>query len=489
MFLLRGQTPEPIVAREVEREPPAIVHETLTLPAPAPALEDGALSAEKLARAVLGLWRFAGRHARLLGVCAAGGVALGLSSFSTHPPTDRARCEIAIHVDRASPLEPDRQASQSDVVQFVTSAEQAFRSQELVRGTLRKLKVPADDESTRRAVAALALDSQGIVWRARYQAASHDPVAFLEQHLAGWVGAEVGRKLKVMTAEVAFLRGQMANLDREMGALSARAVAFREQHLDRLPDQNPMTVETRAQLEARRLELGGAVVRLEGELEGVRRQLARGAPFAQARVQSSERHREALSQAEHRLSELRAQGLADGHPEVRRLVEQEHSLRRLMNEELSRQTTPVDRIANPAYEQLRMLGEQHEASLRAARAELRDLQGGLGRLQRISRDVPRVSAQLDDLSKAEGGLQRLHAQLFDRLRRAELELELERVAAASRFETVIAPRLDPMPIRRVLAERLALGLGLGLLFALTVLGVGRGRLLLARVAGEDTLQS
>ena len=490
MFLLRGQKPEPpVLAREIEMEAelPPLVPEPLALPAPE--TEDGGLSAEKLARALVRLGRFVGRHARLLFLCTAAGICVGLGSFSTHPPQDRAGCEVAIHVERASPLEPDRQARQTDVVQFVTSAEQAFGSHELVRGTLRALALPADDDSTGRAVAALALESQGTLWRARYQAASHDPVAFLELHLQRWVSGEVGRKLKVMTAEVAFLRGQMANLDREMTAFSARAVAFREQNLDRLPDQNPMTVETRAQLEARRLELGGAVVRLEGALEGVQRQLARAAPIMQAKVQSSERHREALSQVEHRLSELRAQGLADGHPEVRRAAEQERGLRQLMNEELSRQTTPVDRIANPAYEQLRMLAEQHEASLRAARTELRSLQGGLGRLQRISRDVPRVTAQLEDLSKTEVGLQRLHAQLFDRLRKAELELELERVAAASRFETVIAPRLEPLAIKRVLAGRLALGIGLGLLAALAVLGVRRLRGLVRRIAREDTLQS
>ncbi len=474
--------PEPIVAQD--QRPPELAAPDQLGPARASALPDAGPSAEQLARKLFALSTLVRRHLGLLVACVGTGMATGLTSFSTHPPPARASCEIALHVDRVSPLEPNRLSGQADLLQFFSSAEQAFRGQDLVRGTLAQLGAPRDDESAGRALSGLELSSQGTTWSASYAATAHDPVAFLEQHLARWVKAEVGRKLKVMTAEVDFLRTQMASLDREMAEVSARAVAFREQHLDRLPDHNPVTADTRAQLEARRVEVSATVVRLEGELEGVRRQLDRGSPFMQAKVQSSQRHREALTQAEHRLSELRAQGLADGHPEVKRILEQERDLQRLMSEELVRQTTPVDRIANPDYERLRIQAEGHQASLRAARAELRDLQGGLGRLQRISKDLPRVSAQLDDLSKTEGGLQRLHVQLFDRLRRAELELELERVAAASRFETVVAPHLEPARIKRLLAMRLLLGVGLGLCVALGVLGVRRMRELLARVARE-----
>jgi hypothetical protein len=77
---------------------------------------------------------------------------------------------------------------------------------------------------------------------------------------------------------------------------------------------------------------------------------------------------------------------------------------------------------------------------------------------------------------------RQHGLLFDRLKKAEVQLQLERVSAASRYEIVIPSRLESPPGRKAYALRLASGLGVGLLLATLVLGIGELSRLFARVA-------
>jgi polysaccharide export outer membrane protein len=86
-------------------------------------------------------------------------------------------------------------------------------------------------------------------------------------------------------------------------------------------------------------------------------------------------------------------------------------------------------------------------------------------------------------------VQRQPGLFFDRLKKAEVQLQLERVSATSRYEIVVPTRLESPPGRKVFALRLAMGLGLGLLLAAIVLAIGELRRTLARLAEKGAMAS
>jgi polysaccharide export outer membrane protein len=83
--------------------------------------------------------------------------------------------------------------------------------------------------------------------------------------------------------------------------------------------------------------------------------------------------------------------------------------------------------------------------------------------------------------------ERQQALLFDRLKKAEVHLDLERVSTTSRYEIVLPAHMEPPPGRRALALRLGLGLLVGWLLAAAVLGILELRRVIAEVAGRAAL--
>ena len=144
---------------------------------------------------------------------------------------------------------------------------------------------------------------------------------------------------------------------------------FRESHVDQLVGEATLSPESRSELESRRISLSGQVQRLEGEMAAVRSRLARGGHLTQVKVQSAQSYRDALATLTRRLGELRAQGLADGHPEIRRLLDEKKNMENLVNEQLHREATSQDRQLSATDETLRGQIDDLQSQLSAARAE------------------------------------------------------------------------------------------------------------------------
>ncbi len=447
-------------------------------PAAAPARrsdddDEKGLSLLEIAQKLLALWAFLRAHRRLLGIACAAGLFAGLMSAVTMPPVVTAVAAVSLHPEvKADPVDQRRQEAVDPTTQFFFDVTRNFTNRELVKATLKAFPGAAIDEETiRRTTARLKIDNTGpneyaVAFSPRAdEPGSADPAGFLDTHMKTYLSTEVSKRLKVMVAEVEFLRQQMSQLDAELQSVSSRAVAFKEKNVDRLPEHSAMTPEARGMLEARRVELTGQVHRLEGELDSLRKRIGRGAPLAHAKAQSTQIHRDRLATIQQQLGEARAQGLADGHPEVRKLMEQKAATERLIATQMTSETSTLDRLANVDYDNLASTRDQVESSLRAAQAELRSVRGSLDNFDRISRDMPRVGARVGELAQTEEGLRRLRAQLFDRVKRAELQLELERVSARSRYEIVDPVHLEQVRLKRVLALRGVLGVVAGLAIA------------------------
>jgi polysaccharide biosynthesis/export protein len=487
--LLRDQRSQPRDLEDVRSLPhwtPARNNRPADSDESEPSIEDVLL---KIIRAA----RFIRRNARLILAFAATDFVLGALSFKYYPPVRAAHCTVTLYTaPRANPIGPEAREAQSDSMYFFVGAERAFTSSETIMATLKRIGIPHPNQ---RAAESIAKKMRFEKLDINTYAGTYTPglldrrdeshVTFLDEHVKTYVETEVDKKLKVFIAEVDFLRSQTEAADKRLQEISQETVKFREAHSDQILAQSSLG-SSPGSLETSRIELSGRISRLAGELAGVRSQLGRGSALSQAKAMAGQSDREALASVNRKLTELQAQGFADGHPDVQRLLNERSALQKTIDDHLHADVTQFEKRSNAAYDSLRGQADQLEAQLRAARSELGFIESNQRSLRTISSEAPKVNARLDELLRKKEDVSRQHGLLFDRLKKAEIQLQLERVSTSSRYEIVPA-RLDYPPGRQVFVMRLALGLGIGLLLAALVLGFVELNKLFVRVARGTVL--
>jgi uncharacterized protein involved in exopolysaccharide biosynthesis len=407
-------------------------------------------------------------------------------------------CEVKLVSQmKSNPVDPFRPPGEDDSLQFFQGAERAFAQPELVRATLRKLATArresgdAPDAEVASTMGRLRLEAVGPqLFRASYKdrPLHHEKsplAAVLATHVQIYVRSEIDKSLREFNAKVEFLRDQMATVEKELAGVDAEKARFREANANSLPEDAAQTQSSRFQLQSRQAELTAQIRRLEGELDATRKQLQAETPLAQARFQSAQVYRDSLADINRKLAEAYARGLADGHPDVQRLKAERERTEGLIASEMKAPASAMDRESNVNYQSLRNRVDGLQAQLRGARADLADTQSSLGRVRQAVGDLPRVEQRLADLTRQQETSTRLRAQLFERLKQAELQLNLERVSAESRYD--ISPTLIERPKRSVtLALRCGLGVLAGLLIAAAVIAFREGRRVVAEaLAGAD----
>jgi uncharacterized protein involved in exopolysaccharide biosynthesis len=434
--------------------------------------DDSGPSLTEFVQRVVGAFRFLRRYARLIAVMAVIGTGVGLISIFALPPAAAAVCEVKLQPQmKSNPVEAERPSE--DSLQFFTSPEHAFVNSELVRSTLRQLDgVEPDDARLSSIGGHLKFESldEPHLYRASYRESlgstgQLSPVQLLTAHLNNYVQSEIGKALKVFTAEAEFLRGQMKVVETDLSQIGAERTKFRQANADRLPEEAVQTHSSRFQLESRRAELLAQVRRLQGELESGRRQLASEGPLSQTKYQSSQVYRQSLASVNQKLSEAYARGLADGHPEVKQLHDEKQRIEGLIEGEMRADTTQVDRQSNGGLQALQNRVEATQGQLSAVRSDLADTEKNLGQVRHLVGDLPRVEERVQEMSHKQDATNRLHTQLFEKLKKAELQLNLERVSAESRYEMVKPPRLEKSGKVKIMAIRCGLGLFVGLFVA------------------------
>ena len=454
--------------------------------------EEAEPSLEDIVRRFIRVAAFLRRHALFLNVFAGLGMVMGIVSFYVMPPPRTAFCEVTLHPEpTVNPVDPDGR-QQQESRQFFAGAERAFISREAIRTTLVGLGASADENAVDAIASHLKFESQGIhdylgtLREGFFARNERDPVEFLDAHLKNYVESEIQKKIKVFVAEVDFLRKQTAAAEKELQDIAADTVKFRESHVDQLVGEATLSPESRSELESRRITLASQVRRLESEIAAIRAQAAGGGH--EIKRQSAQSFRDALATVNRKLAEKRALGLADGHPEVRSLIEEKRNLENLVNEQLRRETTSQDRQLSATDENLRGKLDERLSELSAARGELASVIGSLHNLHNVSRNQPKIDARIEQLERQQEETKRLHGQLYERLRKAEVQLELERVSTTSRYEIAVPPRLERIGVKRTLLLRSAIGFALGGVLALFIVGLGNLRRLVAQVnAGAAVL--
>jgi FHA domain len=479
-----GRWPEP-GTRALARVPLAAPPPRYLPPGVAPGMieDDGPSLSELIQRAVR-VYRFLRAHSAVIGIVGGLGLALGLASLVVSPPPAEAICVVKLQPQvKSNPIDPQqpRPFGEEDDsgVQFFAGAEQAFKKPELVASTLRKME-GAEPDKARTASVAHGLRFEPLpgpdhTYRATFRGRSPAPVPFLTAHLRNYLEFEITKALRVFTAEADFLRDQLKSVEKEMDRISGERIQYREKNSDRLPEEASLTQGSRFALETKRADLVTQVRRLQADLESERRQLATGGPLAQSKFQASQVYRTSLADVNRKLSEAYAHGLAEGHPDVIHLNDEKRRIEGLIQAEMHSQPSELDRESNAGLQTIQAHVIALQAQLGAARSDLADTEQKLGQIRHVVGDLPRVEERVKQLTHTQEETTLLHAQLFERLKKAELHLNLERVSAESRYEIVTAPHVDPEGRIKAAGLRSGLGLLIGLVVAAIIVAVKEGR--------------
>ena len=99
--------------------------------------------------------------------------------------------------------------------------------------------------------------------------------------------------------------------------------------------------------------------------------------------------------------------------------------------------------------------------------------------------MPAVAARLDDLMRSHESTKKLHDSMLEQYQRANLQIDIERLAARSRFEVVTPPYLQAPTSLRTFGIRGIAGLILGLMIVgRHHRGTGRAQTFLPGVVGS-----
>jgi uncharacterized protein involved in exopolysaccharide biosynthesis len=455
--------------------------------------EEGPSLADILRKAMVA-YRFVRERSLFLGAFALVGALLGVMSLFVVPPGVAAVVEVKLmpHMTlTANQNEDPWQNSERDSTLFVKGAERALGQGELIRSTLKKLNVP--DVTDARVVATATRikvdETADHTFRVTYKdraSAQPSPQEFLGLHLRNYVESEIARSLRELSVKVDFLRDQLKTVEGEVDRVSGQRAAYRQENADRLPEDSQQTHTSRFDLETRRTELSSQLHQLEGELVAAEDQLRTNRPEAQRKFQYSESYRVPLTEVNRKLSEAYARGLGESHPEVQALKEQKERLEALAKDELQSPISTLSRESDPNYQLARGNAEKLRTQVAAVRANLADIDRNLAQVQRVVKDLPRVEQHLSDLDHRQESTIQLQGDLFTKLKQAELQLNLEKVSAESRFE--VSPiHLERTRNRSTLAMRGGLGLMLGIVAAALAIAAREAQRIIAKTLAAEAI--
>src|SRR5690606_13134323 len=293
---------------------------------------------------------------------------------------------------------------------------------------------------------------------------------FLDRHVKNFLDSEIQKTIHVVQAEVDFLSARVKEREEELRRMEQELKEFKSKHIEGLPEYAQEHFSSRAELYTRRAELSAALQRAELELQHARQRLREEAPLLERKLQDSQPYETAIVDVRGKLSEARAKGLGDQHPEVVRLVSEERELERLADQARASSATELERNANPGLVALRTRVSELDVLVRGTRAELGQVNAQLARLDGIVGKMLEVEARYAQLTRSYAASKDMHAKLFEQLRTSQLQLDLERTSAMARYEVLLPPESSGAPIRSALRKRTAVGVALGLMLGAVIAG-------------------
>jgi pSer/pThr/pTyr-binding forkhead associated (FHA) protein/uncharacterized protein involved in exopolysaccharide biosynthesis len=404
----------------------------------------------------------------------AAGLVLGIVSAFVMPPSVAAYFDVRLH-NKASenPLEK----FESNNVEFFRSAATTFRSTGLIAKTLQALGEQNPSAERLQALqSSLHFDNTGSDQNSQTYTGSYrgdtpdNSLAFLTKHVELYLGTEIDKTLKIIKAQVDFLQSQLDQTEKDLRETESKLLAFKKENIDGLPDQARQYYDYLFELQKKESDLESEINRLEAEAAVDARRLDTETPLVESRVLATRPYQQAIVDVNRQLAEARAKGLADDHPDVRQLKSKLEELKRLAQEaEKSTDDTEVERSRNPIYESTMDRLQRLRASSAATRGERERLRQDQARIKSIVDKLPKLEAEYAELTRSYDATKALHTRIFDQLKTAQLQYELEKASASARYEIITEPRLEYVSPVKTVTKRggilMIAGLFFGFLFA------------------------
>jgi hypothetical protein len=442
------------------------------------------MSAADIARKVVGVLRFLRKRLRTIAVVTAAGVFFGFTSILVIPPRAAAVSDVKLLPHLTSNATTDQWQGEAEPGLWVKGAERVVLQPELIRETLKHLgypEVPGDPKAFGLMTKLKIEETGDHMFRATYRddvTARPGLVEFLGAHMQTYVQSEIDHSLREYTAKADFLREQVKTAQRDLDSINKEKAGFRQANADQLPEDAENTHASRHTLEVRKAELTAQIKRLSEELSAEQRQIKSSGVIAGTKFKRSETYQTSLAEVNRKLSEAYARGLKDGHPEVQALKDERDRLEALSKQELQAEPTESLRQVDPSYQLAQANVDKLQAELSASRSELGDTLKSLAQVKTTVENLPLVEERLDNLDHRQKAVTELHSTLFEKLKQAELQLNLEKVSAESRYD-VTPPRLERPKRAATLIQRCGIGLVIGLLGAALTIMLQEARRLIA----------
>lgn len=431
---------------------------------PAPTIEERIESLMQILRVLRRNWL-------VLFALAALGALVGDARVLLKPPLAEASFRVRI---TPSAVNENLQPYDDDNRGFYTGVEQGFLNKDLVSQTLvavgHKNVAHGHVETV---LAQLSFDGVAFMtFEGKYL--NRDPdyaVTFLRRHLENYLVAEVNKTIRVVVTEVDFLASRVKEREEDLRKTEALLKDFKSKHMEGLPEYSSGHITSREALYSRRSELSARMTRANLELNAARQRLADGAPLAASKMAGAAPYEQNLIDVKRKISEMRAKGLHDQHPDVAALLRQQADLERFAQEARQRDSSALERSANPGLVDLRNRVTDLEVASRATGAELGEVNAQLGRIDGIVKGMPEVEAQYAELTRSYAANKELHAKLYEDLRAAQLKLDLERASARARFEVIAPPESTGIPLRKALVKGTMTGGAIGLMLGVVLAAI------------------
>lgn len=421
-------------------------------------IDDDEVSFAEMVAQLRRLIAFFWPYRALIAALGVAGLIAGTASAFAFPPKVAAFFDVRLHNKAsANPLERFESAN----VEFFRSAATTFRSTGLIAKTLAELgEKSASAERLESVQNGLTFNNTGSdqnsqTYTGNYRGATPEQsLAFLQKHVDLYLSAEIEKTLKIIKAQVDFLQSQLDETEKELRSTESKLLVFKKENIDGLPDQARQYYDYLFELQKKESDLESEVSRLEAEAAVDSRRLAMEAPLVESRTLATRPYQQAIVDVNRQLAEARSRGLADDHPDVKQLKVKLDELRRLATEaETSTDDTEVERSRNPIYESTVDRLQRLRAAAAATRGERARLREDQARIKSIVDKLPKLEAEYAELTRSYDATKQLHTRIFDQLKTAQLQYELEKASASARYEIITEPRLEYVSRMRTLVKR------------------------------------
>lgn len=398
---------------------------------------------------------------------------VGVGTVVVAPPLAEAAFTITLSPQASDNPVGDRNG-QSNYFQFFAGAESTFTSPILVEKTLKALGHQNPSESlvnytthslsfTNLAPAAAFAGTGPATYRGTFRHRNpSEAVRFLKAHVENYLQQEINKTLKVVQKQLDFLVQQTREKENELRQTEAKLKAFRDKYLDMLPEYTAGHVTSLESLRQRQADLKARVAAASAGVQAAKDELKLLSGVDESRVSGAQPYQVALSAAKVRLAEAKSSGLGESHPEVVRLTEQVASLESEYRKALAAEPTATEFRGNRGVTEVRRALSQRDVEAQAASAELGQVTEQIARLESIVRETPGVAEAYAELTRSYSVNTETNQRLLRELDEVRVQLNLEKASAEKRYEIVLPPRSLPIPIRKTLAVRAAVGGGIGL---------------------------